>query len=180
MADPMTLPEIEEKEAEWAQLGVELEDDLQKLKADPATPQAMTQRCEKAIGALHRAYVGLRRPDEATAHEARDVHAAAGKSPGLRDALSKAEQLQEFDPALSSAEAFREAARDPEVQKAYLAENGITAPVRPKPAGLAKGETGPAQADVDAVGRRADLLEKSENLSPTVAYRQAVRELAAA
>ena len=121
----------------------------------------------------------LHHPEQAAARDEGLLNKAETPA-GLTTALSKAETLQEYDPELSSAEAFRRAAQDPEVQKAYLVENGITAPVRPKPAGLAKGETGPAQADVDAVGRRADLLEKSENLSPTVAYRQAVRELAAA
>ncbi len=178
MADPMTLPEIEEKEAEWAQLGVELEDDLQKLKADPATPQAMIQRHEKGIGALHKAYVALRRPDDVTADEARHAHEAAGRSEGLQSALSKAESLSKYDKTLSSAAAFREAMRDPAVQKAYYDEMGTAPPVAfARPAGLVKAEPSqPSQADVASVGEYAQELMKSEGLSANAAFRRAMAE----
>ncbi len=84
--------------------------------------------------------------------------------------------LQKFDPELSSAQAFREAAKDPAVIEAYCRENGITASVRPKPVGLAKAANEPAQADLDRVALAADVLEKSEGLSPTQAYARALSE----
>ncbi len=181
MTDQMTAQEIEAKEREWAQLGTELEDDLKRMRANFETPPAAIERHEKAIGALHRAYVGLRKPDDLSAVEAREAHEAASQSDGQRSALAKAEAIKKFDPSLSSAEAFRRAMRDPAVAAAYRREMGYAEPVAlTGPAGLVKGENADSQSDLDAVGRRANLLEKSEGLSPTQAYRQAVREMGVA
>lgn len=49
---------------------------------------------------------------------------AHGKSDEVATTVAKAEELRKADPSLSEAEAFRRAAKDPEVQKAYLAERG--------------------------------------------------------
>jgi hypothetical protein len=178
MAVQMTAQEIEEKEREWAQLGTELEDDLKRMRANPETPPAAIERHEKAIGALHRAYVGLRNPDDLTAIEAREAHEAASQSDGQRSALAKAEAIKKFDPSLSSAEAFRQAMRDPAVAAAYRREMGHAEPVAlTGPAGLVKAEPSqPSQADVASVGEYADELMKEEGLSAGAAFKRAFAE----
>lgn len=176
MADRMTESEIQAKEAEWAQLGTELEADLKKMRANPGTPQAAIQRHEKAIGALHKAYVGLRKPDDLSAIEAREAHEAANRSQGLTSALSKAERLQKSDTSLSSAQAFRESMRDPEVLAAYYRESGTQPPVLTRQPSLSKADRQPNQSDVEAVEHAAERLVKAEGLSPSAAFVKAMRE----
>ena len=174
MATTMTPQDIEQKESEWAQLGAELYDDLQKLKADKTTPPVVIERHEKALGALQRAYSSLREPDEAVAHEARDARRAAGMTDGEGAALAKAEDLLKADPTLGGVAALKEALKDPELIKQYLAQSGTTATVTPAhAAGFAKAESAVGLSKAEQL---AESIQKREGVSAAEAFRRAMRD----
>lgn len=172
----MTEQEIQEKEAEWAKLGVQLEADLKQMKADRATPPALIHGHEQAIGKLHNAYVALRQPDDISADEARRAHDAASQGPGLANALHKSEVIAKRD-GVTSAEAFRQQMRDPGVAAEYAREMGTAPPVSfARPAGLVKGESRSSHGDAASVAEHAQQLMKSEGLDATAAFGRAMAE----
>lgn len=123
---PLTEAEVQAKESEWAPLLSQMHDDLERMRRDPDMPQHAVTRHEKAYGELHAAYVGLRDPETALRLERRDA-----PEPGTETLLRKCEQLQKADATLSAAEQFRQAMRDPEIQRLYFEQSGTA---RPAPA----------------------------------------------
>jgi hypothetical protein len=171
---PRTEAEIERLETEWTQLLNQMFDDLETMRSDPDTPQRAVQRHEKAYGDLHRAMIGLRNPEAASALDARDHARDENTTDGERLLFAKCEQLVKADPRLSAAEQVRQAMRDPETLAAYYRESG-TRPPAPltRRDGLVKSADGYAE-HAGAVDEVASRLEKSEGLSPTKAYAKAL------
>jgi hypothetical protein len=149
-------------------------DDLERMKSD-GTPAPVRENHERAYGNLHRAVIGLRSPEAASALDARDRERDEEVTGGQRSLLAKCETLAKADPSLSPAEQFRRALADPEILAAYHRENGTRPPAPPTRHALAKSADGYAEhgATVEA---RADELAKREGLRPSAAYARALRE----
>jgi hypothetical protein len=113
----------------------------------------------------------LHHPEQAAAREQkkRVEEEADATRLGLTSALSKAEALQKFDPNMSSAEAFRQAMRDPAVQDEYYRE------IRTRPASAPRHLT-KAESDCESVEHAAEYLVKAQGLGAAEAYARALRE----
>ncbi len=166
------------KAADWrlANALTELTADIKRMEADPHHSPAALARHKKARLALERELEHIYHPEAATEREARHARQQAGTSDGEQAVLAKAEHIRKSDPSMSSAEAFRQAMRDPEILAAYYRESGTQPPPASTRPALAKADAGPSQSDVDAVGARADELVKSEGLSASKAYARALAE----
>jgi hypothetical protein len=172
---PRTEAEVEQLETEWSDLLTQLSDDLERMRSDD-TPPPVVARHERAYGNLHRAMLGLRSPEAATALDARDRARDENTTDGERALFRKCEQLAKADPGLSAAEQVRQAMRDPEILASYYRESGTRPPALPtRRDGLVKSADGYAEhgATVEA---RADELVKREGLRPSAAYARALRE----
>jgi hypothetical protein len=163
----LTDAEIEKRQGKYADLLAELESDMRTMRANGTAPHVLA-RHENAHRELAHAYAGLDAQRGLVARLAPMVKAE--DSP-----IAKAEAaLRRSDPSLSGTQALAMAIRA--CPDAYYAEGGMrrggsgTSEVA-----LAKaaGDSSYAEhgADVEA---RAAVLEKSEGLSPTAAYRKAL------
>jgi uncharacterized protein (DUF1810 family) len=173
---PRTEAEVEQLEAEWTELLSTMFDDLERMRQDPNTPDRAIRRHEQAYGNLHRAMLGLRSPEAASALDARDRERDEEVTGGQRSLLAKCETLAKADPSLSPAEQFRRALADPKILAAYHRENGTRPPAPPtRSHALAKSADGYAENGA-AVEALADELVKAEGLSPSRAYARALTE----
>ncbi len=173
---PRTEAEVEKLEGEWTELLSAMFDDLERMRKDPNTPDHAIQRHEQAYGNLHRAMLGLRSPEAASALDARDRERDEEVTGGQRSLLAKCETLAKADPSLSPAEQFRRALADPEILAAYHRENGTRPPAPPtRRHALAKAADGYDEHS-GTVEALAEKLEKSESLSPSRAYARALAE----
>jgi hypothetical protein len=172
---PRTEAEVEQLEAEWTEILSQLFDDLERMKSD-GTPAPVRENHERAYGNLHRAVIGLRSPEAASALDARDRERDEEVTGGQRSLLAKCETLAKADPSLSPAEQFRRALADPEILAAYHRENGTRPPAPPtRRHALAKAADGYDEHS-GTVEALAEKLEKSESLSPSRAYARALAE----
>jgi len=171
---PRTEAEVEQLEREWSDLLGQLHDDLERMRSDE-TPAPIRERHERAYGNLHRALIGLRSPEAASAADARDRARDEDTTDGERSLFRKCEQLAKADPTLSAAEQMRRAMTDPGTLAAYYAESGTRPPAPPtRPAALAKAADGFAEHSSE-VETRTDELVKS-GMRPSLAYARALKE----
>jgi len=164
----LTLQQIEDEQTRIAPTLSDLYESLTKLRRDPTASPQVKAKVEGAHRELRAHYDHL--------DGQRGLAELRSSSPLSRpdDApspMKKAEELQKSDPGLSSAEAFRQAMRDPAVVSEYLALTGRS----PVPSGLSKAEVD-HQAQEASVERRADELVKSQGLRPSQAYARALSE----
>jgi len=140
-------------------------------------PQALTkaeelQKADSNLSSAEAFRRTMKDPAIAAQYE-RERGGAQGAAPsavGLAKAERVAEELQKSDPAMSSAEAFRQAMRTPAIRDAYDRETGFSERVRT----IAKTEKVKA-LDEASVERRAEQLE-GEGLPWRVAWSQAITE----
>ena len=165
----LTDDEIEKRQGKYADLLAELESDMRTMRANGSAPHVLA-RHENAHRELAHAYAGL---DEQRGLVARLAPMVKSED----SAIAKAEAaLRRADPSLSGTAALAMAIRACPDEYFSDPQGGFrTGGSGPAPAALAKaagdGSYAEHGADVEA---RAAVLEKSEGLSPTAAYRKAL------
>jgi hypothetical protein len=171
---PRTEAEVEQLESEWSDLLGQLHDDLERMRS-AETPAPIRERHERAYGNLHRALIGLRSPEAASAADARDRARDEDTTDGERALFAKCEQIAKADPTLSAAEQMRRAMTDSGTLAAYYAESGTRPPAPPtRPAALAKAADGFAEHSGEVETRTDELV--ASGMRPSLAYATALKQ----